>query len=222
MYTQTPSSAGPPARQLPSSFPSGIVSSAGTPSNLSVAFIEQRSVANGIVPGAPCPGARLPLDLAAALPHSRAPFTSDFTSRPGRLVIVRWRCLLSRLVSQQGVNREVGSFRDISPRCSDRRGCGLQTRSRTRHGTPHLAPALSPACPQPGRGVSPSGRSRHPTGGRVHCHPPPTPTANAHRQRPPQMTTADANEERPPTTAADINTLPRAARPPRAAPPRRR
>ena len=48
LYTQTPSSAGPSARH-PARFPSGIVRSAGTASNLSVAFIEQRSVANGII-----------------------------------------------------------------------------------------------------------------------------------------------------------------------------
>ena len=48
LYTQTPSSAGPSARHPPR-FPSGIVRSADTASNLSVAFIEQRSVANGII-----------------------------------------------------------------------------------------------------------------------------------------------------------------------------
>ena len=43
---------------------------------------------------------------------------------------MRWCRLLSRLVSQQGVNREVGTFRDIRRRCSERSDLGLQARPR--------------------------------------------------------------------------------------------
>ena len=43
---------------------------------------------------------------------------------------MRWCRLSSRLVSQQEVNREVGTFRDIRRRCSERSDLGLQARPR--------------------------------------------------------------------------------------------